>query len=428
MINIGKEIFNTHISSAPHQSYIIAVDESKIKKSIRMFFECGISSSLEVLASDAGVLSSISKGLLKVLDCGQKLKFFFNPHLKEIEITSFDNFSQTREWKKAVIRNIAWNPHCFKLAVACVDDSIRIYTNEEQSIVLLLKNGLQKSVTSLAWRPLTAATLAVGCQNGFLVWTLDPNSLITRPLSQAAQFKHGSHFPVTALEWNSNGSLLATASLKDSSILIWDIEKNSCVPLKRVSPPGLHLKWSSNGAFLFASTVSNVFRVWDTKTWKSDRWTVNNGHIKSFEWSPCARYLLFLTSEDNFLYSLGFGDEMLFNQNKQQIKPQQAIPIADLSKIKIEHSEIGGKAQQLVWNGRYLAISFKDTNSIAIFQTNIQKHALSIVPSSLISGIVTTEYPTFIQFQPNYKNMPNVNAIVLTIGWSSGRVQFFPFT
>lgn len=373
--------------------------------------------------SNSTLLSAVSKGLLSILNIGQKVNHFFNPHLKETSLESYEKyFSQTRQWKNAAIRCISWNPMCFKLAVSAVDDSIRIFTDEEQSIVLLLKNGLQKSITSMAWRPFSPSQLAVGCQNGFLIWTLDPNSCMSRPLTQAAHFKQGNHFPVTSLEWNLNGALLATASMKDSSILIWDVDKNSCVPLRRTSPPYLHLQWSLNGAYLFSSTVGNVFRVWNCETWKSDRWTIASGHVQSFQWSPCARFLLFVTSEDTILHSLGFADEMLFNESKNPVVPQQALPVVDLNKITIDNKDIGGIAQQLAWNGEYLAITFKDTNAVAVFQTKIRKHQLNIVPLCLVSGL-GIEFPSFIVFQPSYKPSENI----LTIGWSSGRIQFFPF-
>lgn len=424
-INIGKEIFNAHISRQDHP--ILPVQESVLKKFTRVFIEEGIEESLKVLQeSPSYLLSTLSAGFLKLLNVGQRVNLLINPHLKETNIESYEkNFAQTREWRKSAVRALSWNPLCFKLAVAAVDDSIRIYTNEEQSIVLLLKNGMQKSITSMSWRPLSTSQLAVGCQNGFLVWTLDPNSCITRPLSQAATFKYGNHFPVTSLEWNSNGSLLATASMKDSSILIWDVERNSCVPLRSTSPPHLHLQWSLNGAYLFTSSIGNVFRVWNCETWDSDRWTVASGHVKSFQWSPCARFLLFATSDDPVLYSLGFADELLFNESRQQVIPQQALPVADLSKIGIERAEVGGIVQQLSWNGKYLAVSFKETNVIAIFQTTIRKHQLNIVPMCLISG-VGVEFPSFIAFQPTYKQIKAAENN-LTIGWSSGRIQFFPF-
>lgn len=117
-------------------------------------------------------------------------------------------------------------------------------------------------------------------------------------------------------------------------------------------------QWSLNGAYLFTSSVGNVFRVRNCEKWNCDRWTIASGHVQSFCWSPCARFLLFVTSDDPLLYSLGFADELLFNESHHPVVPQQALPIADLSKISIENSEIGGITQQLAWNGRYLTIGW----------------------------------------------------------------------
>jgi aladin len=86
----------------------------------------------------------------------------------------------------------------------------------------------------------------------------------------------------------------------------------------------------------------------------------------------------------------------------------------------VEDLETGGIAQQLTWNGKYLAISFKDTNSVAIFQTTVRKHQLSVLPIGLVSKNASFEFPTFITFQPNYENSENI----LTISWSSGEIQF----
>ncbi|KAG5670146.1 hypothetical protein PVAND_000428 [Polypedilum vanderplanki] len=424
-INISREIYNSHISRQDH--LILPVQEPFVKQLARTFFDEGVKSSLNLLKdSNLSLFSQLSNGILKIMNYGNRIKMFFNPHLREIGIENYENFSQVRQWKNATVRFLAFHPQCFKIAIASVDDTIRIYTNDENSIVPLLKNSQQKSIFTLAWRPFSPSTLVVGCQNGILIWTIDPSSNISRPLSSAVHYRHENHFPVTSVEFNHNGSLLATASLKDTSILIWNIDKMSCTPLKKTSIPFLNLQWSMNGSYIFTSTVGNVFRVWNCDTWKSDRWTVANGHVQSFQWSPCGKFLLFVTSEDPVLYSLGFADEPIFNENSKKIQqPQRALPVADLSQIEIEHSELGGVAQQLAWNGKYLGVSFKTTNSIAIFQTTIRQHQLHILPMFFINGM-GTEFPTFITFQPSYKNSLSHRAEnVLTIAWSSGRIEFY---
>lgn len=106
--------------------------------------------------------------------------------------------------------------------------------------------------------------------------------------------------------------------------------------------------------------------------------------------------------------------------------PKTALPIADLSKVTLGVREIGGIPQSLAWdsNGMYLAIIFKDSSCITVFSTSIKKHNLNISPSCFITGI-GTEYPCTICFQS--KNRKSNDCIVLTIGWSSGRIQYFPF-
>lgn len=379
--------------------------------------------------SQLSIFSPLSGGILKVMNYGNRVRMFFNPHLKEIGIENYDNFSQVRQWKNSAVRYLTFHPQFFKIAIASGDDTIRIYTNDENSVIPLLKHGQQKSIFCLAWRPYSL-TLAVGCQSGFLVWTIDPNSNITRPLSQAVHFRHENHFPVTSLEFNHNGTLLATASFNDNSILIWDIDKNQCTPLRKASVPFLNLQWNVDGSFIFSSTVGNIFRLFNCETWNSEKWSTSNGHVQSFQWSPCGKFLLFVTSEDPVLYCLGFADEpLLFNKSKTEIQqPQRALPVADLSEICIENYEAGGVAQQIAWNGKYLAISFKNTNSIAIFQTTVRQHHLHILPMFFVCGL-GAEFPSFISFQPNYKKNVAFNCVenVLTIAWSSGRIQFHPF-
>lgn len=94
--------------------------------------------------------------------------------------------------------------------------------------------------------------------------------------------------------------------------------------------------------------------------------------------------------------------------------------------MSVGQKEIGGQPQSIAWdeNGHYLAVIFKDSNCVAIFSTSLQKFNLNISPSCFLTGAVDDEYPSYICFQS--KNPKNKDS-VLTIGWSSGRIQYFPF-
>lgn len=87
--------------------------------------------------------------------------------------------------------------------------------------------------------------------------------------------------------------------------------------------------------------------------------------------------------------------------------------------------EIGGLPKSIVWDpsGKFLAVMFKSTSSIAVFATSINRNILNISPNFNINGDDPEEYPTHICFREIYENY---NDIVLTIGWSTGRIQYFP--
>ena len=115
-----------------------------------------------------------------------------------------------------------------------------------------------------------------------------------------------------SVEWNSIGSLLASSSINSPDILIWDVDQNRNIPLKRVGSPCSLLLWSPDDSRLCSTTINNVFRVWDTNKWLPDRWTILNGTVQSLAWSPCSSYLLFVTTNEPYLYCLRFFDEQLF--------------------------------------------------------------------------------------------------------------------
>ncbi|XP_055840899.1 aladin [Episyrphus balteatus] len=428
-ININCEIFSA-AAAKPVDSYrtvMVPVNERVIKRITRTFFESGFLEALNeakdpATAASSPIISSAAEYTSRALEFIGKIKLMVFPYLKEHGIASIAKYSETRDWIRSCIRYIVWHPNCFKIAVAGSDDVIRIYT-DEPAAVPVLKNPLQKGITSMAWRPYSAAELAVGCQKGLCLWTMDSNMHITRSSSQAVFLNHPNHSPITSVQWNLDGTLLATSSIGDTDVVIWNVDKSNSSTLKRVGPPCSILKWSPDGSCLFSATVGNVFRVWSAeKHWEPERWTVANGYIQSACWSPCSSFLLFVTSDESTLYRLQFFEEQLFATSNL---PKQALPIADLTKFTIGHREVGGQPQSLAWdpNGHFLAITFKDSPCIAIFSTCISKHNLSISPSCFLTGI-GTEYPSFICFQS--KNRKNSDS-VLTIGWSSGRIQYFPF-
>lgn len=105
--------------------------------------------------------------------------------------------------------------------------------------------------------------------------------------------------------------------------------------------------------------------------------------------------------------------------------PKAALPVVDLTQRTVGNTEVGGRPQSIVWDaaGQRVAVTFKDTAAVAIFLTSVGRTRLSIVPDCLLVGL-GAEVPQHITFQPQFAGKPHT---VLAIGWSTGRVQFFPF-
>lgn len=144
-------------------------------------------------------------------------------------------------------------------------------------------------------------------------------TVIFDSLSSSAEFLmihilgfRGNHHPITSVDWNHTGNLLASASISDTDVIVWEVDTGRCVPLKRIGVPCALLKWSPNSSRLCSSTIGNVFRVWNATNWVPERWTTLNGAIQSAAWSPCSSHLVFVVTNETILYRLCFVDDQLY--------------------------------------------------------------------------------------------------------------------
>ncbi|XP_078064693.1 aladin, partial [Mustelus asterias] len=223
--------------------------------------------------------------------------------------TLLSEFSQVADWLHCPLRAFAWHPHTYKFALGLLDDSIRVY-NWKSETVPTLKHRLQKDVSVVAWKPLCASVLAVGCETCILVWNIDPTSLSTRPSSGCAHvLSQPGHSPVTSLAWAPKGGLLLSGSPVDTSMMVWDVSTEMCVPLQRVGGGGVsYLSWSPDGNRVLAATPSAIFRVWETRNWTCERWPTLHGRCQTGCWSPDGTRLLFTVEGESVIYLLTFSD------------------------------------------------------------------------------------------------------------------------
>lgn len=171
-------------------SLYIDVEDNLLKKITSVWYGQGFVEALDVAADpnvnrEMPLLAIAASYILKAVNALKAFRYFIQPHLKDIGPKIVANYSRTRSWSNAPIKCLSWHPHTTKIAVATLDDSIRVYCSDD-SFMSTLKCKAQTHVSSLSWRPYSASEIAVGCEQGVIVWTLDPNSMFTTPSSSNA--------------------------------------------------------------------------------------------------------------------------------------------------------------------------------------------------------------------------------------------------
>jgi len=111
----------------------------------------------------------------------------------------------------------------------------------------------------------------------------------------------------TSVSWLPDGKLVAARSPFDTKLHIWSPASQICEVVHRRGGGGVTLaSLSPNKRSLFTATPASVFRVWETKGWTCDRWSVGSGRVAAAAWAPDSLQLVFATTEEPVLYCLSF--------------------------------------------------------------------------------------------------------------------------
>ena len=242
----------------------------------------------------------------------------------------------------AEIRCSAWHPARHRLAVAVSDRSVYIHVptvrlasgskSEEELrggwLPCVLRHQFQREISCMEWQPLSGNGLAVGCESGICFWRLE-NTDMNQKGTQVDQggrrsdgaSTHGGfawceflcaddihHTPVNTLSWSPDGRLLASGSVCSDQVLVWDMVTGIPTPITAVATVGVSLvKWSpGKGHYLFAGTLSKVIRVWETKTWTGERWTIPEGSCQTACWNPTGKMLMLGVAGSPHLWTFSF--------------------------------------------------------------------------------------------------------------------------
>lgn len=170
-----RDLLHPLSSGDEARTLFLPVDVSFLKQLTQVFQEQGFIEALHTASAYQNTL--VSNIAMWALDI-RKNQLLFNPSTRYKSLDLIQQYSQTRNWLNYTIRNIVWHPHCQKVAVVTCDDAVRIYNCDNNLINPLLRHKQQKHITCLAWRPLSHTEIAVGHENGIILWNVDPKSLV----------------------------------------------------------------------------------------------------------------------------------------------------------------------------------------------------------------------------------------------------------
>ncbi|MFS7910271.1 putative transcription factor WD40-like family [Helianthus anomalus] len=182
------------------------------------------------------------------------------------------------------------------------------------SDVTVLK-GHTSEVFVCAWSP-TESLLASGSGDSTArIWTIRDGpcrSDAQNGPSNVAVLKHyrgrtnDKSKDVTTLDWNGEGTLLATGSY-DGQARIWSKDGELVNTLTKHKGPIFSLKWNKKGDYLLSGSVDKTAIVWDIKTgeWKQ-QFEFHTAPTLDVDWRNNVSFAT--CSTDNMIYVCKVGD------------------------------------------------------------------------------------------------------------------------
>ncbi|CAD5125037.1 DgyrCDS13281 [Dimorphilus gyrociliatus] len=409
-VNISQELSRPSMSRESAKSAFL--DCGGKPSLTQIWQEDGLHGIISSVLEDHPENSKLKSYIKKSIEC--LLSYISNSPIANDRLLS--KISTNNNWKSGSVRCLDWHTFADKLAICFKDDTIKIYSCQTKviSVTPLLKHNKQVNVCKIAWRPYIASVLAVGCENGILIWKIDPTSLASRPTNM--ELLEG-HKPICDIVWHPYGNLLASASPIDNSVMVWDVELGRREPLKRFGGGVSLLRWSDDGSRLLSSYTSSLFRVWDTQTWQYEKWSLSGrGSMTAACWNK--NRLIFANDSQPYLHCIVFHNA---ENCTSEIGSMQCIDVTTCTTNTMSGEEVrvGGIVRDIKWTSERLAVLFRETSFVALFSTSTRP-SFSVLPIGFVRG-PNNSIPMLIDLKSN-----SGKGIILTMIWSEDTLTYIP--
>uniref|UniRef100_A0A8C6SEA7 Transducin (beta)-like 1 X-linked receptor 1b n=1 Tax=Neogobius melanostomus TaxID=47308 RepID=A0A8C6SEA7_9GOBI len=155
-------------------------------------------------------------------------------------------------------------------AAACTSKLFETDVEIPQSKAMVLR-GHESEVFICAWNPVNDLLASGSGDSTARIWNLSESNtggstqLVLRHCIREGGQDVPSNKDVTSLDWNSEGTLLATGSY-DGFARIWTKDGNLASTLGQHKGPIFALKWNKKGNFILSAGVDKTTIIWDAHT------------------------------------------------------------------------------------------------------------------------------------------------------------------
>ncbi|KAH8241804.1 hypothetical protein KR026_000976 [Drosophila bipectinata] len=189
-----------------------------------------------------------------------------------------------------------------------IDESIEI--PESKARVL---RGHESEVFICAWNPSRDLLASGSGDSTARIWDMsdansNSNQLVLRHCIQKGGAEVPSNKDVTSLDWNCDGSLLATGSY-DGYARIWKTDGRLASTLGQHKGPIFALKWNKSGNYILSAGVDKTTIIWDASTGQcTQQFAFHNAPALDVDWQTNQAFASCSTDQRIHVCRLGINE------------------------------------------------------------------------------------------------------------------------